>query len=53
MENEDNPIYSNLFHCWIVQKVRTEICCHKNDWKYLYEYFFYDTNSKCFSLIVS
>lgn len=31
MENEDNPIYSNLFHCWIVQKVWTEICCHKND----------------------
>ena len=25
MENEDNPIYSNLFHCWIVQKVWTEL----------------------------
>lgn len=21
MKNEDSPIYGNLFHCWIVQKV--------------------------------
>ena len=21
MENEDSPMYSNLFHCWVVQKV--------------------------------
>lgn len=22
MENEDSPMYSNLFHCWVVQKVQ-------------------------------
>ena len=31
MENEDNPIYSNLFHCWIVQKVRTEFILLQTD----------------------
>ena len=26
MENEDSPMYSNLFHCWVVQKVHYVEC---------------------------
>ncbi|XP_058945493.2 conserved oligomeric Golgi complex subunit 8-like [Pocillopora verrucosa] len=31
MENEDSPIYGNLFHCWIVQKVQQFLNTLEND----------------------
>lgn len=33
MENEDSPIYGNLFHCWILQKVQQFLKTLENDLK--------------------